>query len=218
MTAKPCPGFVTFLVSIATLLVIALPLFAYQYPLSSTEIRNAYLLGTRKDSVTTDFLAQYRHDLPMPETGPHVADVIVRTPYAQVVELGQSDSNPDSQQAEIDLATRKFSFLVNVGVDLTDTYPGPSPSDPTGHRFPAPDFENDFQVQLIQRDKNIEATGLQVELLYSDAVPNVFQISGAIIELKYDIKEIDPDAEITVKVHTPDDQNVEAIFDLGNLK
>jgi hypothetical protein len=218
MKAKHRPGSVVFLAVVTAFLTVAIPVFAYQYPLSSTDIRNAYLLGTRKDSVTADFFSRYRHNLPMPDKGPHVADIMVETPYAQVVDRGQSDRNPDSQQAEIDLANNKFAFLVRVGVDTTDTYPGPPPSNPTAHHFPPPDFDRDFDIQVFQRDKKIEATGSHVELLYSESVANVYQISGAIIELKFDIDKVDPDQELTVKVHTLDDQNIETDFDLGSLK
>jgi hypothetical protein len=67
--------------------LIALPALAYQYPLSSSDIRNAYLLGYAKDQNTTSFFAQYARRLPLPETGPHVATIALRTPYVQVAEL-----------------------------------------------------------------------------------------------------------------------------------
>ena len=218
MTAKPCPGFVAFLPSIATVLATALPAFAYQYPLSSTDIRNAYLLGTRKDSVTADFFSPYRHDLPMSETGPHVADVILETPYAQVVDLGQSDANPDSQQAGIDLANKKFQFIVRVEIDSTETYPGPVPSSPNLPGLPIPDFEEDFKVRMLQSGKEINSESSQVFLLYSGADDGFAQITGAVIERRYNNDLLDPYSDLTIAIHTPDDQNVETTFDLGHLK
>jgi hypothetical protein len=209
------PAMITVL---ATAIVMALPALAYQYPLSSTEIRSAYMLGNRKDSVTTDFLAKYKRDLPMPDSGPHVATVSVETPYTQVVALGESALNPDVQGAEQELAEKQFPFILRVGVDLTDTYPGPPPWDPTAAGLPVPDFERDFDIQLVQNNKLIQSKSTQVYLLYSDAVANIYQISGAIIELRFAADTIDPYDEVTVKVHTPDDQNVETTFDLGHLK
>jgi hypothetical protein len=208
------PAMITVL---ATAIVVALPALAYQYPLSSTEIRSAYMLGNRKDAVTTDFLAKYKHDLPMPDSGPHVATIRVETPYTQVVALGESALNPDVQGAEQDLAERQFPFILRVGVDLTDTYPGPPPWDPTAPGLPVPDFQRDFDIQLVQNDKLIQSKSTEVYLLYSDAVANIYQISGAIIELRFDTDKIDPYDEVTVKVRTPDDQNVETTFDLGHL-
>jgi hypothetical protein len=209
------PAMITVL---ATAIVMALPALAYQYPLSSTEIRSAYMLGNRKDSVTTDFLAKYKRDLSMPDSGPHVATVSVETPYTQVVALGESALNPDVQGAEQELAEKQFPFILRVGVDLTDTYPGPPPWDPTAAGLPVPDFERDFDIQLVQNNKLIQSKSTQVYLLYSDAVANIYQISGAIIELRFAADTIDPYDEVTVKVHTPDDQNVETTFDLGHLK
>jgi len=218
MTTRPRSGFVIFLAALAAVLAIALPALAYQYPLSSTDIRNAYLLGTRKDSLTADFFAPYRHDLPMPESEPHVADVIIETPYGQVVDLGQSDSNPDSQQAGIDLANKKFPFIVRVEVDLTETYPGPPPSNPAAPGVPIPDFQKDFTIRMLQDDNQIKSNSSQVFLLYSSSDPGFAQITGAVIELRYDNEEIDPYSDLTIAVDTPDGQDVETTFDLGHLK
>lgn len=218
MTAKPRSGFVVFLTSLATVLVIAWPAFAHQYPLSSTDIRNAYLLGTRRDSVTADFFAPYRHDLPMPETGPHVADVILETPYAQVVDLGQSDLNSDSQQAGIDLADKKFPFIVRVEIDLTETYPGPLPSGSNAPGLPVPDFEKDFKIRMLQDEKKINSESSQVFLLYSGGDGGFVQITGAVIELRYNNDLLDPYSDLTISVQTPDDQDVQTTFDLGHLK
>ncbi|MFY9805430.1 MAG: hypothetical protein WA211_11965 [Candidatus Acidiferrales bacterium] len=199
-------------------LLMALPALAYLCPLSTTDIRSAYLLGNRNDFVTTDFLAPYTHELPMPDSGPHIAKISVETPYSQVVALGAIALNPDVQLAEQDFAARKFPFILRVGVDLTDTYPGPPPWDPTAPGLPLPDFERDFEIQLVQHGKVIACESTQVYLLTSDAVANIYQISGAIIELRFDADKIDPYDEATVRVHTPDGQDVETTFDLGALK
>jgi hypothetical protein len=142
----------------------------------------------------------------------------VKTPYAQVVELGENALNADIQGAEKDLADKQFPFIVRVGVDLTDIYPGPPPWNPNAPGLPMPDFGRDFKIQLVQHNKKIDARSSQVYLLYSDVVSNTLQISGAIIELQYDAEKIDPYDEAAVKVHTPDDQDVETTFDLGHLR
>ena len=81
-------GLAVLLGAFAILAVIALPALAYQYPLSSSDIRNAYLLGYAKDLNTTNFFAPYVRQFPMPETGPHVAKITLKTPYGQLVETG----------------------------------------------------------------------------------------------------------------------------------
>jgi len=205
-----------FGLSALVMAAIAVPIFAYEYPLSSTSIRAAYMLGSRNDEITTEFLARYKHSLPMPKTGPHVAVISVETPYAEIVELGKTDMNKDIQGTEKEFAGREFPFIVRV-VDLTDNYPGPPPGNPNGPHVPMPNFERDFQIRLVQGKKEIPAESIEVSLLYSDAVPNLDQISGAIIELRYDTDKIDSYDDATVKVHTPDDQDVETTFDLGHL-
>lgn len=207
-----------FGLSVLAVVAIVLPAFAYEYPLSSTSIRAAYMLGSRNDGITAQFLARYKHSLPMPKAGPHVAVIGVETPYAQIVNLGKTDMNKDIQGTEKEFAGREFPFIVRVGVDLTDNYPGPPPGNPNGPRVPMPNFERDFQIRLLQGKKEIPAESTQVSLLYSDAVPNLDQISGAIIELRYDTDKIDSYDDATVKVHTPDDQDVETTFDLGHLR
>ncbi len=217
MNTKPRPGLVVF-AALAAVLGTAWSALAYPSPLSSTDIRNAYLLGTRKDSVTADFFAPYRHDFRMPASGPHVADVILETPYAQVVDLGQSDPNPDSQQAGIDLAGKDFPFIVRVGINLTENYPGPAPSGPRWPGVPIPDFERDFKIRMWQNGKEIHPESSQVFLLYSGEDASFAQITGAVMELRYNNDLLDPYSGLQITVHTPDDQNVETTFDLGQLK
>ena len=210
------PGF--GLSMLLAVLLVVVPAFAFDDPLTSTTIRDAYMLGNRKDFKTAEFFARYRHSLPAPEAGPHVAAISVETPYGQVVELGEAALNTDIQGAEEEWAGKTFPFIVRVGVDLTDTYPGPPPWNPRAPGLPLPNFERDFEIQLVQNEKKIPARSSQVYLLYSDGVVNTYQISGAIIELRYDTESVDPYSEATITVHTPDNQHVETSFDLGQLR
>jgi hypothetical protein len=79
------------------------------------------------------------------------------------------------------------------------------------------DFRRDFTIRLVQAKKEIPARSTEVSLLHSDTGANPDQISGAIIELRFNIHTIDSYDDATVKVHTPDDQDVETTFDLGHL-
>jgi hypothetical protein len=211
-------GLAILLGTIVLVSLIALPALALQYPLSSSDIRNAYLLGYAKDLNTTNFFAPYLHEFPMPETGAHVAKITLKTPYGQLVELGQSVINADVQGAEEEYATRKLPLLVQVGVDLTPTYPDPDTWNSSAPGFPVPDFLRDFPVQLFQGNKKIDEQSTQVYLLYSEGGYNSYVVSGAIIEYRYDPGKIDPDDELTIEVQTPDDQEIETTFDLGHLR
>jgi hypothetical protein len=211
-------GLVVRLVMFVVILIVALPALAYQYPLSSSDIRNAYLLGYARDLSTANFFAPYARHFPVPESGPYVATITLKTPYLQLVELGQSALNADVQGAEEEYATRKLPFLVRACVDRAATYPGTSASDTAAPGVPLPDFERDFPARLIQDGQEIAIESTQVYLLYSDSAFNGYSVSGAIIEYRYDPEKIDPDDEVTFEVDTPDDQPVAATFDLGRLR
>lgn len=211
-------GLVVLLGTFAIFALIALPALACQYPLSSSDIRNAYLLGYAKDINTTNFFAPYTHLFPMPDSGPHVAKITLKTPYGQLVELGQSVFNADVQGAEEEYANKKLPLLVQVGIDLTPTYPDPNTWDSTAPGLALPDFQWNFGAQLVQHNKVIDAQSTQVYLFYSDAVFNTYGISGATIEYRFEPEKIDPDDEVTILVNTPDDQDVETTFDLGHLR
>src|SRR5277367_1542240 len=218
MKAKPRPGFVGFLAAVAVVLVVALPCLAYQYPLSSTDVRNAYLTGTRKDWVTNNFLLQYSQALAAPATGPHVVEISIDTPYSQVVRLGQAAQNPDSQQAVQDFTKQTFQFIVRVEVDETATYPNPPVVNPTIGILPLPNFEKDFKIQMTQQDKAIDPVSTQVGLLYSYEVSDTPEVYGAVIELRYDNQAIDQFGDVTIKVRTIDGQKVKSTFSLAGIK
>src|SRR5580704_100343 len=158
MVTRPGFGLSIFL----AVLLIGTPTLAFDDPLTSISIRDAYMLGNRKDFKTAEFFERYKHSFPMPESGPHVAVISVETPFGQIVELGEADMNTDIQGTVQRLAEKQFPFIVRVGVNMTDTYPGPPPWNPRGIGVPIPNFERDFDIQLVQKHKRISATSTQV--------------------------------------------------------
>ena len=70
--------------ALAAVLLAAQALFAYEVPLSSHSVREAYFLGQRNDQKTAEFFAPYKKPQPLPQSGPHVAEIALLTPYAQV--------------------------------------------------------------------------------------------------------------------------------------
>ena len=61
---------------VAILLATALPVSAYEVPLTERSVREAYFLGQRRDEKMGRFLAEYAKHLPLPEKGPHVAETL----------------------------------------------------------------------------------------------------------------------------------------------
>src|SRR5579859_5872944 len=71
-----------YLGSIFLFALIATRGAAYDHPLGSSAIREAYFMGSGRYA---EFLSTYTKNLPAPKTGPHVAQMEVRTPFAQVI-------------------------------------------------------------------------------------------------------------------------------------
>ena len=92
-------GLAILLGTFVTLTLIALPALAYQYPLSSIDIRDAFLIGNRNDDLTAALFAKYSRTLPAPETGPYVAQIELDTPYLQIARRAKGALNYDSLDA-----------------------------------------------------------------------------------------------------------------------
>ena len=81
----------------------AQPMLAFEYPLSSEAIREAYFLGRGNPDKKNAFFEKYRHNLPVPESGPHVSLIEVETPFACLVdEINSGSPNDHAQEAEIE--------------------------------------------------------------------------------------------------------------------
>jgi hypothetical protein len=195
---------------------MALPALAFEYPLSSTSVRDAYFLGKRTPSRGADYFSRYTHFLPAPETGLYVQAISLETPFVQVAERSGSAFNYYAQDAEEEFAGKEMPFRVNVTIDLRGYLPPPSATNPRLAAEPVPDFFSDYDIQLVQ-EKPIPAISKHVYLVYSDASADLYGLSGAVIAVDYDPEALDS-SDATVKVGTPDGQHVEATFDLSQLR
>src|ERR1700722_4025249 len=87
---------------------------AYDHPLESSAIRDAYFIGDDNHQ-SVQFLSAYVKALPAAKSGPYVAQIEVRTPYAQVVEISREHTvGYSAEQAEEDY--RKNAGTVQVRV------------------------------------------------------------------------------------------------------
>lgn len=150
------------LASLCAVLVTVLlvpPAFAFDTPLSSEAVRDAYFLGQRNDQSTMSFFAEYVRTLPAPENGPYIAEVEVYTPYTQIVEASRRRSmGYSAQQAERDYRRSQDKIYVRIRIDFTDTYgalelyrSAKADKEISGAEQPLPDFYRDFRVGLSQR-------------------------------------------------------------------
>jgi hypothetical protein len=211
---KPSSPFRIF--AFIVILGMALPALAFDYPLSSTSIRDAYFFGKRHTSVTTAPFKQYTHFLPAGQSAARVQAISLETPFVQVAERSGAAFNYYAQDAAQEFTDQDLPFRVLVTVDLSGAYPQSKSSRPNFLGFPLPDFCRAFDVQLVQ-SKPIPEKSRRVYLLYSDGATGFNGITGAVLELDYDAEAIDS-TDTTIKVATPDGQQVETTFDLTQLR
>jgi hypothetical protein len=207
-------------------LLISPATFAYEVPLDSRSVREAYFLGQRHDERTSTFLGTYVKHLPFPQKGPYISTITLLTPYAQVVDLSrQRTLGYSAQQAEQDYHGRGDSIRVCVRIEFTATYgavEARKSADNAGAEqnftLRPEDFWKDFRFGLSQEDAWIESREIRGEPTYEPGRPNGSSyMNGAQVWLEFDANKI-ASTDTTVEVFTPDGQHVIAKFDLAKLR
>src|SRR6516164_5372140 len=220
----------------AASLLAALLLFptsngAYEVPLASRSVRDAYFLGQRNNESTDAFLEKYTRRFPIPTRGPHIFEVRLLTPYAQAVEISRHKTlGYSAQQAEAEYKTRGDSLLVRVRIDFTPTYNDVMRVKPTKDDESQPniaprpyDFWKDFRFLLTQNGEPLQYRNISGEPQFcvgegptcTQSFPGV--LVGAYVNLDYDARSV-PSQKTQVEVFTPDGQHVVASFDLAALR
>ena len=216
-------GLAALLGTLVILALIALPALAYQYPLSSIDIRDAFFIGNRNDDLTAALFAKYSRTLPAPETGPYVAEIELDTPFLQVARRAEGAVNYDSLDAVQEFQNKPMVFRVHVKFYFTSSYMPLPVAHTEGIPMQTPsysDFWNDFKVRLIQ-DKEVRpksSVGAAIFPMWGadgDGPPP--SPIGGRIDVDYDPAKIDT-ADATVEVLTPDGQDIVVPFDLSRLQ
>jgi len=205
------------------LLAIALaglqPALAFEYPLSSDTIREAYFLGKSSAEKRAAFLAKYRRDLPAPATGPDISVVEIQTPFSVVVTRASSAiSNYFAPDAEEEFLGKPGVFRVHVEIDLTASYGWQIVGKDGGIRSRPDDFWRDFKIQLTQKGEEIPSQRVDGQPIYDSGEDEGTWLAGATVEIEYDPAKIDSATPATVDVFTPDGQDVQTTFDLAELR
>ena len=197
-------------------LLAALAALPYERPLTSHSVWQAHFLGRRHDDKTFAFLARYVKQFPVPKSGPQVAEVELRTPYAQVVQRSrQYPDGSSAQQAEQDYRAEPDLILVRVQINLTPSYSAQVPDTSRGKggvRMRPNDFWRDFSIRFVQRHE-IAPGKVSGRPLYRRGSSLV----GAEAVLEFDAAQV-ASAPARIEVITPDGSSVEAEFDLDRLK
>ena len=207
-----------FSICFAAILLIALPALSFEYPLSDTAIREAFLTGNANNGHSTELFVTYAHNFSAPESGPYVSVIRLKTPYEQVAQRGATASNYHAEEAEKEFLGKPLPLIVAVQIQFTPTYPDYNQNFGAAYSLlqPLPDYLHDFQIDVSQ-DSTITPEASRAYLTSSYFSNTIWGISGLVIEQQYDPKQIDS-SELTVEVHTPDGQDVATTFDMSQIK
>jgi len=214
---KSPPRFGLPILILALAIVALQPALAYDYPLSPEAIREAYFLATGDSAKMAEVFKKYTQNPPAPKTGEHVSMIQFETPYLVVAEkIAQIGANFHAPDAEQKFLGKPQSCRVNVEVDYT-VWRELEPLIVNGaFRFPTGGIGSDLSILLEQKKKAIPPQQVSHWGLFSDDIGG--PVTGIFAQLDYDAEKIDPDTPVTVKVFTPDGQQVEAEFDLATLR
>ena len=189
-------------------IVVAQPVAAFDYPLSSTEIRDAYFLGSGDPVKLGNFLEQYAKRYPAAKSGQYVASIRFETPYyiiAEHISQASAFSSYHAPDAEQEFAGKPGLCRVRVEIyyGISSTYIGP--------------YQTNYEIQLKQHDKEIPIKRTWTEGMVStdNSGPTV---PGVYLTAEYSADDIDSEAPATVEALAPDGNNVTETFDLDSLR
>lgn len=198
-----------------------------EVPLTPTAVHEAYILGQRNDQATASFLNPYFKQITDTAESPHIAEIQILTPFAQVVDLSRSTSGYTEQQAASEYHQRGDTIVVRIVLMLPAAYPksedhspaAPAPQSPAPNTAMRPEnFWQNFRFATKQRGKTIATRFIHNKPIYSAPTKDTpASLDGATIWLEYDAKDLAAE-ETEVEVTTPDSKTIHATFDLQKLR
>lgn len=205
---------------------------AYDAPLTPAALHDAYVLGQRNDQATAAFLSPYLKQLTDRAADPHIAEIQIFTPFAQVVDQSRRlTSGYSEQQAAQDYQQRGDTILMRILLMLPTAYPkdqsnpatnspaaSPSSSADQNSALRPENFWQNFRFALKQHGKVIPTRSIHNTPVHSTPTPDAPGVlDGATVWLEYDAKDVASDAA-TIEVVTPDSKTISAVFDLKKLR
>jgi hypothetical protein len=189
-------GFSAFLLALA----IALPAFAYEYPLSSDAIRDAYFLARRPDRESLRFLSAYTHKVPEFKVESYTSNVIVETPYVQVAEEVRLRINYHAQDAVAEFFDKPKNFRIHMDIYFLRG------------------ISDSVTVNLMQNGKEISPRAVERSSLYPAS--DEYYTPGTIgehLEIECNPEGIDSSV-LTIKIGLPDGRKAQTKFDMADLR
>jgi len=213
---------------------------AYEIPLASDSVREAYFLGQRNDEKTAHFFDPYTKHFPPPPAGPHISQIELLTPYAQVVDRSQHKTvGYSAQDAEEDYHALGDTLVVYVRIEFTATYTylqalasANRAAEKQGLNLQDEDFWRDFEFGLSPaapaggssgtvgnqpESSAIEPRETQATPIYAPGGGPLGTLAGTVVRLVYDAKEV-PSEPVPFEVIAPGGRHFTATFDLSKLR
>ena len=212
---------------VAGLFCCSLILYAYEAPLPPAALHDAWTLGQRNDPATAEFLAPYSKQVTEgSQQVPHIAEIEVLTPFAQVLDESRRNMNGYSeQQAAQAYRQRGDSVIVRITLMLPSAYPDAerNPNAPAASRgqttaLRPENFWQSFHFAVKQHGKVLEPRSVQNKPVYSSPTKaSSATLDGQTVWLDFDAKSVASE-EIVVEVTTPDAKTVSVSFDLRKFR
>ena len=189
------------LLAVIVSLAMAVSTLAYDYPLSSTAIRDAYFLGRRQGGLGTEFLAEYRRTIPGLRVEEFISFARIETPFVQVAVQSSRRLNYSAQDAVEDFRDKPLPFRIHLEICYMPDAP--------------PDA---LKITLIQNRKELVPAIVERSAFYppTDPYTRVRSI-GETMDLQVDASKIDG-STLTIQIETPDGDNAQAEFELRRLR
>ena len=183
-------------------LAVALPAGAYDYPLSSNSIREAYFLGIRQSGLTPAILAPYSQFVPEIHQGSCTSEIRLETPFLQIVAYAGGVPNYSSQDAVKDFYDKPMRLRMFLNLCYMRLAPPP----------------NSVKIRIIQNKKEI-VPETDTRLAYAEPVDglSVLPPNGEKVQLEFEAGKIDS-STCAIVIDTPNDQHVKVELDLQSLR
>jgi len=182
--------------------LLAMPAGAYDFPLTSSAIRDAYFLGARQGGLTPQFLARYSHRVSDLHERSCISEIRLETPFLQVADYTSKVPNYSSQDAVKDFRDKPLNFRIFLNICYMSEAPPP----------------NTVRIKVVQNKKEIvplpDTRSAYAEPLneYGFLPPN-----GEKAQLEIDAQKVDS-STFTIQIDTPDGQHAECMFDMQALR
>ena len=177
----------------------------YEYPLSSSAVRDACLLGSSSNAEPDKTLTEYAHVLPELKVEKFYTTVRIDTPYTQVTQYCRQKLNYSVPDAEKAFGDKPMQFRIHMEI-----YFNPSRA--------TPDNLHDLKIKLSQDQKELAPLLVGSEPIVAPHNDNDYvQSIGERVDFVVKAGKISS-SDLAVEIDTYDGLRAQTVFDLAHLK